>query len=256
MPKRSIWRPITAGGMRTARNPTDGVGKVREFYFDDRFWIVRYLVADTGNWLVDRLVLLSPVSLGDPDWDEQVFPVTLTREQVEGSPRINTDEPVSRQMETELHGYYGWAPYWNAAAYIAAPLPRNADQREGDPHLRSTREVIGYRIQATDGGIGHVDDFIVEDDIWTIRYLVIGTGNWLPGKRVLVSPGWTREVNWAGRRVSLDLFKGVIQDSPEFDPSAPVNREYEVRLYDYYGRPHYWSRIQKEEAESTEGASL
>jgi hypothetical protein len=223
---------------------TDGdVGKVREFYFDDRFWTIRYLVADTGNWLVDRLVLLSPVSLGDPDWEERVFPVSLTREQVEGSPRISTDRPVSRQMEIDLHGYYGWPPYWHAPAYIAAAQTIASEERTGDPHLRSTREVIGYRIQATDGEMGHVDDFIVEDDIWILRYLVVGTGNWLPGKRVLVSPGWSKEVTWAGRRVSLDLSKDAVQDSPEFDPSVPVNREYEVRLYDYYGRPHYWSRL-------------
>jgi hypothetical protein len=236
---------------------TDGdVGKVREFYFDDQLWTVRYLVADTGNWLVDRLVLLSPVSLGNPDWEEKVFPVSLMREQVEGSPRIHTDKPVSRQMEVETHYYYGWPPYWHAAPYITAAQTSDVEKRRGDPHLRSTREVIGYHIQAPDGEIGHVDDFIVEDDLWIIHYLVVDTGNWLPGKRVLVSPQWITEVNWAGRWVSVYLSKDVIQHSPEFDPSVPVNREYEVRLYDYYGRPHYWVRLEENEADLAEGESL
>jgi len=223
---------------------TDGdVGKVRTFYFDDRFWTVRYLVADTGNWLVDRLVLLSPLALGEPDWDGKVFPVTLTTEQVENSPHISMDEPVSRQMEEELHNYYGWAPYWNPAAYASAPPMREEERRKGDPHLRSTREITGYHIQATDGQIGHVEDFVVEDGVWIIRYIVADTKNWLPGRKALVSPLWTREIDWAGRQVHVDLTQEEIRQSPEFDPSTPVNREYEVRLYDYYGRPRYWSRL-------------
>lgn len=225
---------------------TDGdVGKVREFYFDDRFWTVRYLVADTGRWLVDRLVLLSPASLGDPDWERNLFPVNLTKDQVEKSPLISADEPVSRQMEVDLHGYYGWPPYWHAAPYIAAAQASAQRREKGDPHLRSTREVIGYHIRATDGEIGHVDDFVVDDKAWAIRYMVVDTRNWLPGKKVLVAPQWTMDVDWAGRRVNVDLTKDTIENGPEFDPSQPVNREYEVRLYDYYGRPHYWTRVQR-----------
>lgn len=229
----------------TLRATDDDVGKTREFYFDDRSWTVRYLVADTGNWLVDRLVLLSPASLGNPDWERKVFPVKLTVEQVEKSPRINADEPVSRQMEIDLHGYYSWAPYWHGAAYLAAAQVSAQKERKGDPHLRSTREVIGYHIQATDGEIGHVDDFVVDDESWAIRYMVVDTRNWLPGKKVLVAPQWTADMDWAGRRVSVDLGKKVIENGPEFDPSLPVNREYEVRLYDYYGRPHYWTRVER-----------
>lgn len=224
---------------------TDGeVGKVREFYFDDQTWTVRYLVADTGNWLVGRLVLLSMASLGNPDWERKLFPVNLRKAQVEKSPPIEADEPVSRQMELDLHSYYGWPPYWNASAYIAAARVNAQQDRAGDPHLRSTREVIGYHIQATDGEIGHVDDFVVDDEVWVIRYMVVDTRNWLPGKKVLVAPLWTSDIDWASRRVSVDLARDTIKSGPEFDPSRPVNREYEVRLYDYYGRPHYWTRVQ------------
>jgi hypothetical protein len=171
-----------------------------------------------------------------------VFPVKLTKEQVEKSPHIHADQPVSRQMEGDLYGYYGWLPYWHAGAYAAAVAASASSEQDGDPHLRSTKQVIGYHIQATDGEIGHVEDFVFDDETWTIRYLVVNTQNWLPGKSVLVSPQWVKEVSWAERKVHLDLKRGVIEESPEFDPSVPVNREYEVRLYDYYGRPHYWTR--------------
>jgi hypothetical protein len=225
---------------------TDGkVGKSHGFYFDDQTWTVRYLVVDTGTWLLDRLVLLSTASLGNPEWERKVFPVGLTMEQVEKSPSISVDEPVSRQMEVDLHGYYGWHPYWHGPAYIAAAQGSAQKRDQGDPHLRSTREVIGYHIQTTDGEIGHVDDFVVDDEAWVIRYVVVDTQNWLPGKKVLIAPQWIADVDWAGRRVSTDLAKDAIENGPEFDPSLPVNREYEVRLYDYYGRPHYWMRVQR-----------
>jgi hypothetical protein len=234
---------------------TDGdIGKVHEFYFDDLAWIVRYLVVDTGTWLPGRKVLLSPGVLGQPNWETRSLPVGLTKGQVEHSPDISADEPVSRQMEVDLHNYYGWTPYWQSglpqfglgAAAAAEVLARavketeEKDEQESDPHLRSTREVIGYHIQARDGVIGHVDDLIVEDETWFIRYLVIDTRNWLPGRKVLVAPAWAEEIDWVERMVQLDLSRETVQNSPEFDPSMPVNREYEVRLYDYYGRPKYW----------------
>jgi stress response protein YsnF len=234
---------------------TDGdIGKVHEFLFDDLAWIVRYLVVDTGNWLPGRQVLLWPGILGQPDWGTQSLPVGLTKEQVEHSPHISSDEPVSRQMETDLHTYYGWTPYWRgglpvfglgaaAAAEMIAHTAEEKDEeeeQESDPHLRSTREVIGYHIQARDGEIGHVEDFVIYDESWFIRYLVINTRNWLPGRKVLVAPAWAEQVNWVERKVYVDLGRETIKNSPEFDPSMPINREYEVRLYDYYGRPKYW----------------
>jgi len=230
------------------------IGKVHEFYFDDQTWVIRYLVGDTGNWLVGRRVLISPLALGQPDWAAHTLPVGLTKKQVEDSPHISTDQPVSRQMEEELHTYYGWAPYWRGATplggmgglavaqMIAGTKEEESEtkEKEGDPHLRSTREVIGYYIQARDGEVGHVEDFIADDEYWYIRYMVVDTRNWLPGKKVLVAPAWVEGVNWAENKVFVDLLRETIKHCPEYDPSAPVNREYEVRLYDYYGRPKYW----------------
>jgi hypothetical protein len=118
------------------------------------------------------------------------------------------------------------------------------EEQKSDPHLRSTREVIGYHIQATDGEIGHVEDFVLNDEIWSIYYMVVDTRNWLPGREVILSTSWIEEVDWIERHVHVNLSQEAVENSPEFDPSVPVNREYEIRLYDYYGRPKYWTRVQ------------
>jgi len=225
------------------------IGKVYSFVFDDRSWAIRYLVVDTGGWLRGRRVLIAATALEHPDWHARVFPVELTKQQVRDAPDTDTDKPVSRQYEAELHSYYNWAPYWGtgygAAVFTVPPLQEEQKPSEEDaganPNLRSTREVIGYRIQAMDGPIGHVEDFIISDEDWVIRYLVADTRNWLPGRSVLVSPEWVTEISWEGQEVWMDVSKQVIEDSPPFDPSAPVNREYEVQMYDYYGRPKYWA---------------
>jgi len=176
----------------------------------------------------------------------------LSRQQIENSPGIDADKTVSRQHETELHRYYGWPAYW--AVYPppgeAAQIPNvptvepgegeEDKESEGDPHLRSVREVTGYHIQATDGEIGHVEDFVFDDESWSIRYTVVDTRNWLPGRKVLVAPAWVKSIRWDERKVHVDMSRGSIEKGPEYDPSEPVNREYEARLYDYYGRPKYW----------------
>ncbi len=236
------------------------IGTVHEFYFDDARWVIRYLVVDTGGWLSGRRVLISPIAIGEADWQARSLSVTLSREQVEHSPDIDADKPISRQREVEYYQYYGWPYYWagpglwGAGMYpyvLAVPpvTPATAaqgeqeqpeQQEQGDPHLRSTKEVLGYRIAARDGEIGHVEDFVVDDEAWVIRWMVVDTGNWLPGRKVLVSSQWITEVRWETTRVHVDLARETIERSPEFDPSTPVNREYEARLYDYYGRPVYW----------------
>lgn len=232
----------------------DEIGKAHEFYFDDQFWLIRYLVVDTGNWLPGRLVLISPHSLAKPDWAAKIFPVNLSKEQVESSPEIDIAKPVSRQHEVELAKYYNWPPYWSGAearvaGAFAVPPKAEEQQKEekGDPHLRSSREVIGYSIEASDGEIGHVEDFIVDDESWIIRYMIVDTRKWLHwlpgGKKVLIAPAWIKRTDWSESKVRVDLSKEQIKNSPQFDSSAPVNREYEILLHDYYGRPKYWINI-------------
>ena len=227
---------------------TDGnLGAVYAFYFDDLLWTIRYLVVDTGAWLPGRRVLLSPTVIGEPQWELRQLPVNLTQEQVKNSPDMDTDQPVSRQYQITLHSYYAWPAYWTmmpagvGALAIPPELMEEYTSETGDPHLRSTQEVLDYYIHASDGDLGHVDDFIVNDEDWTIRYMVVDTRNWLPGKKVLVATEWITEVNWGESKVYVNLSQEAIKNSPEFDPSEPINRVYEEQLYDYYGRPKYWS---------------
>jgi len=234
-------------GYRISATDKD-VGKVADFYFDDAALVVRYLVVDTGGWLSGRQVLISPESMGEPEWSAQRLPLSLSSEQIEKSPPVSADRPVSRQQEAALADYYRWAPYWPVAgmgAPVAVPVRSAGTAKEkkedrGDPHLRSVNEVIGYRIRAASREIGKVDDVIADTDDWTIRYLVADIGSWLAGRKVLVSPGWITHISWHDRQMQTDLDPAVIEGSPEYDPSSLVNREYEMRLYDYYGRPRYW----------------
>jgi hypothetical protein len=214
---------------------TDGdMGKVHEFYFDDATWTIRYLIAETGNWLSGRKVLISLVALGKPDLASAKFSVNLTRDQIRNSPDIDTERPVYRQHEAELHAYYQWPQYWESGfggalgitpyplfeAPLSNPPPRSG--RLDDPHLRSTRRVTGYRIHATNGEIGHVADFIVDDENWTIRNLVVDTGTWLPGKKVLVSPSWITKVDWAESSVHVDRMRESVKNGPDADPSKSI----------------------------------
>jgi len=225
------------------------VGKIRDLYFDDAAWVIRYLVADTGSWLSEREVLLSPESIRESDWTGRQLHVNLTKDQIEKSPPVERDQPVSRRREKELVAYYGWPMYWGAPMGAAVPAMQARDltvaasekMDAGDPHLRSVREVCGYHIEATDGSVGHVDDFIATDEDWMIRYMVVDTRNWLPGRKVLIAPWMIQTVDWANKSVQVSLNQEKIKGSPEFDPAAPVNRAYEARYYDYHGRPAYWS---------------
>lgn len=222
------------------------VGTIHDTRFDDESWVVQYFVVDTGNWLPGRKVLISPAAVGHPEWSDGVVPVQLTGKAIEDAPTADLDRPISAEYRQTLGVHHGWPVLWSGTMPgltldPAAPPPKIDVERLERSHLRSTREVAGYRIEATDGEIGHVEDFIAEEGSWAIRYLVVDTKNWLPGRKVLVAPAWVREIDWAGKQVQVDLERERIQNSPPFNPSTPVNREYEVRLYDYYGRPHYWA---------------
>lgn len=235
------------------------VGKVEELFFDDEAWGVRYLVVKAGTWLTGREVLISPFSVKRADLGTRVIEVSLTREQVKNSPPVDTHKPVSRQHERDYLGYYGYPPYWGGS-YLwgvtafplvepvspVSPVEREltarmeAEQAE-DSRLRSTDDVKGYHIQAIDDSIGHVEDFLFDDEAWAIRYLVVDTTNWWPGgKKVLVATQWISSIAWPDRKVYTKLTRDDVKRSPEYDDTAVVSREYEARLHDFYGRPGYW----------------
>jgi sporulation protein YlmC with PRC-barrel domain len=231
-------------------NSLDGeIGIVNEFYFDDHFWTIRYLVADTGNYLLGRQVLISPYALVAVDQEEEYIKINLTKKLIEDSPSLDTDQPVSLQFEEDYFQYYRWPQYWvgpnNWGEYAAIerdPAKRVACNQGGkrwDSHLRSMHNINGYHIQATDGHIGHVEDFIIDDETWTIRYLVIDTQNWWPGKKVLISPHWIERVSWDESTVFVSLPREIIRQSPEYD-EYKLTRDYEIGLHRHFDRQGYW----------------
>lgn len=236
------------------------VGKVHNFLFNDEDWTIRYLVVDTGPWIFGRGVLISPNALLQPIWASKSFPVELTREQVKNSPDMDVAQPVSREYEQELYAYYNWPPYWGMNQAAPGPVfhippslftskpPSPAEEEQGASHLRSATEVIGYSVQATNGAVGKVKDLLLDDENWQLFYLVIDTDKQLGSdKQVLIALEWIKSINVATKAVSLDLTRHAIQDSPPFDPQAPVNRQYEEVLYDYHGRPKYWQVVERSE---------
>ena len=226
------------------------IGSVREFYFDDRHWTIRYLVADTGHWLTGRQVLISPYALAGVSVEERHIAIDLTKQQIEDSPSLESDQPVSRQFEDDYHGYYGWPAYWGGAyAWGYSPsivLEReqwkesNPREKAWDPNLCSTYDVSGHHVQATDGTIGHVEDFIIDDETWSIRYLIVDTQNWWPGKKVLISLRWIERVSWGESKVFVNVSCEAIRQAPECTDAALITRDYEGRLHRHYQREAYW----------------
>lgn len=241
-----------------AIHATDGeLGTVDQFYFDDETWAIRYLTVETGGWLDNRPVLISPISILHTDWPAKRLDVALTKKQVENSPGIDTHQPVSRQHEAEYNLYYGYPYYWGGAflwgparypAGLTIPTTASAKAKADrigrestDSHLRSTEGITGYYVEATDGEIGHVDGFVVDNEAWAIRYVEVATRNWLPGKKVLISPAWIERVSWQESKVYAGLSRETIKSAPEYVLSKPLTRDYENRLYAHYGRPPYWA---------------
>ena len=231
------------------------IGTVEHLFFDDEAWAIRYLVINAGNWLTGREVLVSPRSITHVNWVEGGVNVSLTKEQVEQSPAIDTLTPISRLQESALLNYYEHPYYWDTSEFDSAiPFSNSASEEIAkkrdlqapsthsttDTRLRSTETVTGYPISATDGEFGHVEDFVIDDESWEIRYLVIATRNWWPGKKVIISPQWINSVNWSDSKVHINLTSEAIKNSPEFNETTLISREYENQLYNYYGHPGYW----------------
>ena len=213
------------------------IGEVKEFYFDDETWKIRYLVTKTGGWLSEQEVLIAPTAIENTDWLNRVFQVNLTKAQISSSPDIDTDKPVYRQQEIGLYDHYAWEAYWLSGFYpggylgVAVPFP-SIDTRElvppvieektstDDVHLRSTEKVTGYHVHATDGEIGHVYDFIVDDQTWQVLSLVIDTNNWLGGKKAIIPISHIVKVEWDNSKVYVDLTISAVKDSPLFEEAA------------------------------------
>ncbi len=221
------------------------IGTVKDFYFDDQKWIIRYLIVKTGNWLSGREVLISPVAIAKQSYDTRSFPVNLTKDQVNSSPDIDTDKPISRQHELALYEHYAWKKYSGSNGFytgdvwnIAYPTISMADERSliedddikrhqnDDPHLRSIQEITSYHVHALDGKIGHVNDFIIDDKTWQLLFFVVDTHNWFGGKKVLIPVSNVKEVQWNNSAIILDITMSAVKDSKEVDEPEfvfPVN---------------------------------
>ena len=251
---------------------TDGdIGHVKDFYIDDQTWVIRYLVVETGGWLSSRKVLVSPMAIGHPDWQERVLPTSVTRDQVRNSPNIDTDKPVSRQHESHYLAYYAYPLYWSnpgllgvgmypnlampqfvstpsvgepqsdSAAVDAAVERRTSD----DIHLRSCNTVMGYHIHASDGEIGHVQAMLVDEQTWAISYLVVNTSDWWIGHQVLITPEQISGVSWFDGMISLNLTRQKVKGALPYDASFQLDRMNVVNVYKHYGNMAYWVEEQK-----------
>jgi len=233
------------------------IGKVKDIYFNDGDWVVRYVVVHTGRWIMGRKVLISLQAIKQPVWASKTFPVDLTREQVRNSPDVDLAKPVSRKYEEELHRHYNWPAYWGMSAGLTGhgiyippqeetyPAQLEEDKvTEKEPRLRSAKEISGYSVATHEGPVGTMEDYIVDDQSWLIHYMVTNLSEQLKtDKKVLIAMPWIDEINLLERRVYTHLTRDAIQHSPAFDPNIPANRQLEEVLYDYHGQPKYWQVI-------------
>ncbi len=251
-----LWNASAINGYAIAAS--DGkIGTISDLLFDDTNWLVRWLVVDTSTWLSGRKVLLPSSALARLDAKNEECSIKLTMQQIKDSPDIDADRPVSRQMETSVYGHYGYSPYWNSGygymgglGYMggmggAMPiLPgsrrheeaiADAQRDRDDVHLRSIKAVTGYHIHAIDGEIGHAEDFIVADTDWSVRYLVVDTKNWWPGKKVLISPHSIKEIDWSERLVNISVDRQKVEAGPAYDASMTIDGAYDEKFLTYYG---------------------
>ncbi|WP_160061446.1 PRC-barrel domain-containing protein [Psychromonas sp. L1A2] len=248
---------------------TDGdIGKVTDFLFDDKEWVIRYFVVETGSWLSSRKVLISPIGIQKANGLEQVLPVSITQEQVKNSPNINTNKTVSRQHEINLLDYYSYPYYWGNTGFWGKGMyphllvsgfgePAQTKQEAADvaivhkeaiierhenddPNLRSCKIIMGYDIHAIDGDIGHVTDLLIEEDTMAVRYLIANTTNWFGGQKVLISPEWIEDINWLKNSAIINLTRQQIKEAPEYQPNKELNRDNELAVYKHYGFASYW----------------
>ncbi|MBU1295340.1 MAG: PRC-barrel domain-containing protein [Gammaproteobacteria bacterium] len=260
---------------------SDGhVGMVKDVLFDDLTWVVRYFVVETGLWLMHRKVLISPISIQKPNRWEHILPVLITTDQVKNSPKIDTDQPVSRQHEMDYLGFYGYPNYWGGtglwaggmypylmypgyidslngdeeihkaevahqAVYDAENQENQENHQNKDPNLRSCQAIIDYHVHAKDGDIGHIAEILVEENTWAVRYLVINTSNWWGGHQVLISPEWIKDIDWLDESLTIDLTRQLVKDSPEYNSTEQINRHQEAEMYEHYGLTGYWARAPK-----------
>jgi hypothetical protein len=246
-----LWNVSVIKGYAVAGS-NGPLGTASDFLFDDASWKMRWLIVDTGDRCSDRQALVPASVLDRPDPALRCFSVNLTVQEAKNCQSPDQDLPVSRQGGRDLHAYYGWEPYLAGSCFegaIAAkfvPRPYCAEMRLrdretatppkkfGDPHLRSVEEIIGYHVHATDGEIGHVEDFLAEESGWDIRSVKVSTKSWISRTSVLVSPVSVTMIDWIERLVFLDIDRQKVKLSTPYDPRTTVDGRYAASALPYY----------------------
>jgi len=234
----------------TAKSKNNIEGTILDMYFDDLFWNIQYIVVETGRFLPDKVIIISHNLLGKPDYNSQLLPINTSFDAKSDGKNTQFLRSVSEIKTINASKILEWPlKQTNLKALNTEEMKNLVTNMVSDedkvtpmanPHLRSWNEVLGYNIQAKNGEIGHVDDFIAESDNWKIRYMIIDTHNWLPGgKYVLISPAWIEKIQWNNNLVYVDLDKDMIKNSPEYDPNKPIDDAFELKLFKYYGRQYY-----------------
>lgn len=247
----------------TVQAQREPIGHVDDLLFDADTWVIRYLVVNAEEWLPDRRVVISPTAVLLPDAKDRRLPVNLTKEQIEHSPPISTGQPISRKQEVALVEHYEWPAYWNdvtpidadraginPATYLDAMRQAQIDQeieesaietkvieeQLGDPHLHSINNLLNFTLISKDNQPVYIEDFLVDDERWLIRYLVADIRDWIPKKMVLVPVQWAKRVDWTHLEILTDLTREVFEGCPAYDTTYPVTKDNEVRVYDYYAQ--------------------
>lgn len=228
---------------------TDGdLGAVEDLFLDAQSWQIRYLVVKTGSWLMGRDVLVTPAAVCEIDEAARLLRVSLSRQQIEGTPRIDRARPLSRGDEQAYFFHLRQAPYWDTVpgpAKPAVPLPGTIPpslERVDQPleaesaHLWSANELSGYAIEAQDGEIGHVEEVVVDDEDWLVRYVEVDTRNWLPGKKVLIQAARIDRIDPLQRTVSVSLARQTIESAPAYNPAELITPGYEIELFKHYSK--------------------
>lgn len=212
------------------------IGHVKDFCFDDNTWTIRYLVVETGNWLFGRKVLISPVALLQPDWDKKSFPVNLTKEQVQSSPDISLNHPLSAEQTERLSSHYSW-PYQEESGIgfmttgmvggVVAPgiplderisdeLHHHPSAESGERHLHAVKHTTRFDIHASDGVIGEASDFLIDEN-WRIQSIVAETGSWFSGKKLLLNVSNIQRVEWETSAIYYSDSLATLKSSQDFN---------------------------------------
>lgn len=207
------------------------IGHVKDFYFNDQQWAIRYVVADTGSWLSGRLVLIPAIAFGSLRQGADCLLVNLTRQQIENSPAIESHKPVSLQYQA----YWDGVETWGMGGFPEALPPPHIipSESRGDVlHLQSTQALTGYPIQTSEGAIGHVIDFVMDDRSWTICHLVVETGHWYSHKEIVISPKHIDRIGYEESKVFVNVTKEAILEAPQYHVSV-LGEEYgDTRNFD------------------------